>query len=697
MRPFTDGDHARPGPVKEVSSFVGRRSELAAARRILVRARLLTLTGTGGVGKTRLARRICESLRAAYKDGVLVVELGTLETGDLLGPTVAAALGLRDQGPDPTALLVDYLSDKRMLLILDNCEHLLPDCARLVDRILRGAPRMRVLVTSRQILGVYGEQVLAVPSLPVPDPGSPAREIARHDSVRLFTDRAASVQPGFAVDARNAATVARLAQRLEGIPLAIELAAVRLRTLRLDGLMRELDDFLEVPVAGSAVTLPRHRTLRATMDWSYRLCSPPEQRLWARLSMFPGSVDLDTAEAVCAGDGIACAEVFDLIAGLVDKSVLVSEYAEGGTRYRMLECIRGYGGEWLQPEERRALRLRYIDHYRDLVSGHRVDELVPEQLDRYLLLQREQPNVRAALELCLGEPDTAVVGLETASTMWSFSLPTGSLTEGRYWLERGLDLASAPSHSRATALWVDSMLALRQGDVAGAMPRLEESHAFALSTGDERLLPYVIRISGLAAYVAGDVRRGLELLEESLVLHRAVDDVAGVALDLYFAATYGSVHDSARAAAHGEELLALCEERRAAVSRGYAQLSLGIAAWSLGDQDRAESLVRESAAFTARINDRWCLTQCLEVLAWIAGAGGDHARAAWVLGAAHALWQAVDSSPTRLWYHAVWHERCADQARRALGDRDFTAAFRDGARHSLDHTVLDRIDSGSRA
>ncbi|NUW43813.1 ATP-binding protein [Nonomuraea rhodomycinica] len=691
MRPVADGDRGRPDPAKEASSFVGRRRELAAARKILARERLLTLTGTGGVGKTRLALRIADGLRGTYQDGVHVIELSLLETGDLLVATVAAGMGLRDEGPDPTALLVDYLSDKRMLLVLDNCEHLLQDCVRLVDRILRGAPRVRILATSRQILGVYGEQVLAVPSLAVPDPACPPREIAGHDAVRLFADRAASVWPGFEVDVRNAESVARLAQRLEGIPLAIELAAVRLRTLRLDGLMRELDDFLELPAPGCAVTLPRHRTLRATMDWSYRLCSPAEQRLWARLSLFPGGVDLDTAEAVCEGDGIAAGEVFDLIAGLVDKSVLVSERCDDGMRYRMLECIRAYGGERLQPDEGRMMRRRYLRHYHALVRDNRVDELVPEQLDRYRLLQREQPNVRAALELSLSRPGMGGVALETAGTMWSFSLPAGSLTEGRYWLERSLELSPEPCAARATALWVDSMLAVRQGDVASAMPRLAESHEFAVTTGDERLLPYVVRTSGIAAYVAGDARRGLELLEESIILHRAVDDVAGVALDLYFAATYGSVHAPERAAALGKELLALCEARRAALSRGYAQLSLGIAAWSLDDRERAESLVREAAAFTAQINDRWCLTQCLEVLAWIACADGEHARAAWVLGAAHALWQAVDSSPTRLWYHATWHERCVEQSRRVLGDRDFTTAFRDGARHGLDRAVVRAI------
>ncbi|MFF5209172.1 ATP-binding protein [Streptosporangium sp. NPDC000396] len=670
----------RADPSTEASSFVGRRHELSAVRRVLSQARLLTLTGTGGVGKTRLALKAAETLRGRYRDGVEVVELATLEAGDLLEPTVAAALSLREAGPDLMVTLVDYLSDKRMLLILDNCEHLLEDCARFVDRLLRGAPRLRVLTTSRQTLGVYGEQVLAVPSLSVPDPGGPTRYIVRHDSVRLFVERAASVCPGFFLDTGNAACVARLAQRLEGIPLAIELAAARLRTLPLEQLMRELDGCFEVLEAAAPAALPRHQTLRATMDWSFRLCSPVERRLWARLSMFPGGVDLETAEAVCCGEGIDPAEIFDLVAGLVDKSVLVGERREAGIRYRMLESIRAYGSEQLAPSDERVLRRRYIDHYRDLAERNRIDRNVPDQLERYRLLQRELPNMRVALEVCLGEPGMAPVGLETASAMWCFWLLAGSLTEGRYWLERGLELVREAGSARATALWVDSMLALRQGDLAAATPRLEECHTIVRQMGDEDVLPFAIRTSGVAAFSTGDAQRGLALLEESLALHRAAGDLDGVVFNLYYAATYGSIENPDRAAVFGEEMLELCEAHHALVSRGYAQLALGLAVWNLGDCRRAEALVRRAAEFTGEINDRWCLTQCLEVLAWAAGAREDHERAARMLGAAHALWQAADASPARLWYHARWHERCAEQARRTLGNRAFAAAFRDGAR-----------------
>ncbi|HUR08085.1 MAG TPA: NB-ARC domain-containing protein, partial [Nonomuraea sp.] len=288
-------------PLVDVPGLIGRRHEMSAVRHMLTGTRLLTLTGTGGVGKTRLAVQAAEALRRTFAHGVELVELASLEDSDLLEPTVAAALGLREMAPSTMTTLVNYLADRRMLLVLDNCEHLLEACARLTSGLLRGAPRLRILATSRQALGVYGEQVLNVPPLSVPDPGAAVRDILRHDAVRLFAERAAQVQPEFAVDAANAKTVARLSQRLEGIPLAIELAAVRLRTTPVEQLMRELDQHFEMPAENARSTLPRHQSLRGTLDWSFGLCSAAEQRLWSRLSMFAGGVELEAAEAICSG------------------------------------------------------------------------------------------------------------------------------------------------------------------------------------------------------------------------------------------------------------------------------------------------------------------------------------------------------------------------------------------------------------
>ncbi|MEV1169595.1 AAA family ATPase [Nonomuraea sp. NPDC049784] len=300
----------------DAPAFIGRRHEISLVRRILAKTRLLTLTGAGGVGKTRLAQRVGEIVPHRYRDGVRLVELATIDDEDLLAPAVAASLGIRDTTPDLVALLIEHLADKQLLLVLDNCEHLRGACARLVHRLLRGTSRLQILATSRQSLGVYGEQVLPVPSLPIPQPGDSTHDIARSDAVRLFAKRAATIRPGFLIDAANAQAVARLARRLDGIPLAIELAAVRLRTTSVEDLVNELDERLEVAAEVGPGTPARHQTLRATMEWSFGLCSSGERRLWERLSMFPGGVDLETAEAVCPGQGLAREDVLDLMAGL---------------------------------------------------------------------------------------------------------------------------------------------------------------------------------------------------------------------------------------------------------------------------------------------------------------------------------------------------------------------------------------------
>ncbi|KAB8189771.1 AAA family ATPase [Nonomuraea phyllanthi] len=673
-----------PGPAFDRSSFVGRTHELASVRKLLGRSRLLTLTGVGGVGKTRLALRAGELLRQSYPDGVEVVELATLETGDLLEQAVSAALGLRGGRGDLMTLLVDYLAGRRMLLILDNCEHLSAVCARFVERLLREAPRLQVLATSRQSLGVYGEQVLRVVPLPVPGHDETLREIARHDAVRLFVQRAAAVMHDFTLQPGNMASVSRLVQRLDGIPLAIELAAGRLRTLPLGELVRELEERFDLPAARVPAALARHQTLRATIDWSYRLCSDGEQRLWARLSMFAAGADLETAEAVCSGDGIDGFDVLDLLAGLVDKSILVSD----GSRYRMPETLRAYGGERLSPDELRWLRLSYVGHYRGLVEEQRIDRMVPEQLERYLMLQRELPNIRVALETCLSDPALAGDGLAAASSMWCFWLLVGSLSEGRYWLERGLELVTEPGRVRAAGLWADSMLALRQGDLLAAVPELEACVGMAREAGDERQLASARRTESVVAFFTCDARRGLALAREALDLHRALGDLDGVILALYVATAYGSEEDPARAIETGEELLELCERQQAQIfHHAYGRLALGVARWNAGDSREAEALVTAATAFTGGINDRWCLTQCLEVLAWISCERGEHDRAAVLLGAAHALWQAVGASPEWVSYHALWHERCVGRSHRELGGAAFTSAFRRGARLGVEHAV----------
>ena len=662
---------------------------------MLFQTRLLTLTGAGGVGKTRLALWVAELLRHRFPDGVWVVELASLEDDELLESTVSAALGLCDTGERPAAVLANYLADKRVLLVLDNCEHLRDACARLVEGLLAGASRLRILATSRQTLRIYGEQVLAVPPLSVPDPDEAVRAMARREAVRLFAARAASVQSGFAIDRTNASAIAWLCRRLDGIPLAIELAAARLPTMPIERLVRGLDEhLLNVPTGGSPTGLPRHRTLRAAIDWSFGMCSPAEQRLWSRLSIFAGSIALETAEAVCAGDGITGEDVLEVVAGLVDKSILVAEQRGARMRYRMLDSIRAYGRERLSASDEQTLRGRYRDHYWHLTRQYRTDRLVPDQFARFWALHLELPNLRVALDLCLREPRDASIGLEIASELWSYWVLSGALTEGRYWLERGLELVPEPSTTRTMALWADAQLALHQGDLAAATPRLEECRNLARRLEDDTALAFVNQALGMAALSAGDGRRGLALMEDAIARHRACGDVDAVGVSLFQAAAFGSVEDSRRAAELGEELLELAEARGAPIYRAYALLALGIAASEQGDWHRTEALTRESAMLLSVIKERWGLTQCVEILAWTAQERGEHERAARLLGVAHALWQAIDSLPTELTQYAQSHQRCAAQTRLALGGRAFATAFRRGTRLGLDRALAYALQDG---
>ncbi|MFG2002955.1 ATP-binding protein [Spirillospora sp. NPDC048911] len=675
-----------------LSEFIGRGPELAELRRMLPRARLLTLTGAGGVGKTRLARRAAHKLRGRFPGGVEFVELAALADGALLESAVASALRLRHSGRQAMPVLVDHLADKRMLLVLDNCEHLLQACADLVDRLLKGAPRLRILVTSRQRLGVPGEHVLDVPELHVPPTGAAAGDIARSEAVRLFAERAAEVRPGFVVDAANAPAVARLSQRLEGLPLAIELAAARLRTMPLDELVRKLDDRFDVlaardPSPAGSSAPPHHETLRATMDWSHGLCSPAERLLWARLSIFSGGVDLDTAEAVCAGDGIAAEEVFELLAGLVDKSVLATGRRESAVRFGMLDSIRAYGREQLAhtPSVERLYE-RYRDHYLRLAAGNRIDALAPDQLGRIATVRAELPNLRAALDLCFTRGDPSA-GLEIAFALWGHFLLSGAISEGRHWVERGLELGPQAGTTRAKALWASALFALHQDDRAAAMRRADEGRALAERTGDPAAAAFAVQTSGMIALAVRDSRRGFELMREARARLQAVGDLPAVGVNLYYSASVGVIESPEVSAALGEELLALSEAREAPLFQAYGSLALGFAAWRQNDPGACEARMRRAARILGIAGDRWGLLMCLEALAWTAGRHGRHERAARLMGAAGRLWQTLDTPPVELQFLAASHRTCEAAARLDLGLPEYATARRAGARLELDRAV----------
>jgi predicted ATPase len=388
-----------------LSSFVGRKKELAEVRRLLEDTRLLTLTGPGGCGKTRLALAAADELVGTFADGVWLMDLAPLADSSLVPQAVASTLGLREQpGRWLTETLSDNLASKRVLLVLDNCEHLVEACAELAESLLLFCPELRVLATSREPLGIAGEVAWPVPSLSLPDlRRAPNIEtLPRYESARLFVERTEAVKPTFAVTEQNAPLVAKICYRLDGIPLAIELAAARSKVLSVEEISERLDDCFALLSAGNRTALPRHRTLHATMDWSHDLLPEQERILFRRLSVFAGGFTLEAAESVCAGEHLERNEVLDLLSHLVDKSLVIVREGVVETRYRLLETVRQYGRERLDASEDEVER-RHADFFVGLAEEAEGELSGPDQARWLTLLQTEHDNLRAALSWSLGK------------------------------------------------------------------------------------------------------------------------------------------------------------------------------------------------------------------------------------------------------------------------------------------------------
>jgi predicted ATPase len=483
---FPRGTGSKPPPEYnnlplQLTSFIGREREIAGLEKLLVgEARLVTLTGSGGSGKTRLALSVAAELAGDYEDGVWWVELASLSDPDLVPQAVASALGMNEApGRSLIEALVEYLEGREVLLLLDNCEHLVEACAALCDVLLHACPKLRILATSREALGVAGERNWPVPSLSFPDPHSLPRieELGRIESVRLFVERVRSRRSEFALDSRNAPSVAEVCRALDGIPLAIELAAARIGTLSVAQISERLEHSLGLLTGRDRTSPERQRTLRGALDWSYELLEEEERELFGRLSVFAGGFTLEAAEAVCAGEGIEHDEVLDLLGHVIDKSLVVAEPAEeGALRYRMLEPVRQYGWEKLQ-ESGKAERTRkwHAEYYLALA-----EEAEPELsgvnegvwLER---LEAEHGNLRAALGWSLEDGD-AGLGLRLAGVLGGFWYKHGHLSEGRMWLDRELaEGSAAPAIERATALDQAGWIALYQGDLEPSVALLDES------------------------------------------------------------------------------------------------------------------------------------------------------------------------------------------------------------------------------
>ncbi|MEV0701048.1 NB-ARC domain-containing protein [Saccharopolyspora sp. NPDC050389] len=672
----------------ETSSFVGRQHEVAENKRALSRARLVTITGPPGVGKSRVGLRVAAQVRRRFPDGVWLVRLAELDDGALLPHTVLGVLGAGDWSLGrPIDALSEYLAPRRLLLVLDNCEHLVQDCADLVNALLRKAPGLRILITSRQVLGCDGEHVVTIPPLPVPEHPEEllSMEAARDwASVELFAERAAELAPGFAVDVANCRAVAEICGRLEGLPLAIELVAKWLRTMSVEEIIAALDEW---PATG--VTRPpepdvrvgcHHETLRAIFDWSFELCSPAERRLWVRSSVFAADFDLETAEAVCADEVLLPEDVLELVVGLVDKSVLSRQDRAGRTRFRLLDPTRQYGRQRLHESgEGDLLRRRHRDHYRRLAERAEAKWFGPEQVAWNERVDSEHANLRMALEFCLAEPGEARTGLRLAGALWFCWVGGGRVAEGRYWLDHLLARATEPSEERAKALWTNAWIATIQGDVGPALAMLEECRDLARRIGDEAELTSALCVSGYAEHMRENPQRAVAYLEEALAKEKAGGRPSAVTVVSrpILASTVLLLGDCERARDLCEECLAMRDQYSVPWSSSWALWVLGAAAWTEGDTRQASAYARECLRIKQQLNDLVGVVLSIELLAWSA-VGQDAESAARLLGASHTLWREIGQPLFGFAPYVARHRASEEQARKALGPQAFDAAFEDG-------------------
>jgi non-specific serine/threonine protein kinase len=670
----------------EVTSFVGRRHETAAVRRMLVSSRLVTLTGAGGVGKTRLALRVGLETRRAFPDGVWLVELAELRDPDLVAVTVAEALGVREESVSPDAPgLATFLAGRHALLILDNCEHLVGACADLAETLLRACPALRVLVTSRQALRLAGEATLTVQPLSVPDVDvdcTPA-DLTRYESAGLLVERATAVLPGFTVTDANCATVTALCQALEGMPLAIELAVARLRVLTLDQILERLTDRYRLLTTGARNAPARQQTLRALIDWSWDLCSEPERVLWSRLSVFSGGLELDAAEQVCADATLPPDSILDLVASLVDKSV-ISRAGDGPrARYRMLEVVREYGAARLADAgEQLVLSRRHCAWFADLARYGDTHWASPHQAAVMRRLRHEQPNLRVALEFAVtaGPPEMALRFAADLQNLW---FVRGLFSEGRHWLERALAMPSPRPHwTRVRALRVAAWIACVQADRARSEALLTDARTLNDTLPPSPESAFLPLVEGNVAMFGGDHARALPLFERALTQFRALGSLSGEMWTLAVLGLARGLSDDEPARGY-PDLLASLDLAAASGEvwwRSFALWALSVLRWRDGDLAGAAEAARESLGVAKLVEDeQFSVGLSLEALGWVAGSEHRDQRAAQLLGAADRVWRAMHASLGSFRRLRDFHQESEAQLRDRLGDRAFEAAFRRGA------------------
>jgi predicted ATPase/class 3 adenylate cyclase len=636
---------SRPGnlPV-QLTSFVGRERDLAEVRGLLETSHLLTLTGVGGTGKTRLALQVAAGVLDFYPGGVWLVELAPLADPALVPQVVASALGLREQPERPLMeSLADMLRARRTLLLLDNCEHLIEACARLAETLLRACPRLTILATSREAIGISGEMAWYVPALSTPHPHQLSAEseallsaVSHYEAVRLFVDRARAVQPGFTLNAQNAPAIVQICHQLDGIPLAIELATARLKALSLEQIAARLDDRFTLLTTGSRTALRRHQALRATIDWSYDLLPPAERDLFNRLSVFAGGWTLEAVEAIASAATVSspqpASNVVDLLTRLVDKSLVVPDQTAGDQRYRMLETIRQYAREKLAAaQQSESLQMRHLNYFLRLARRAEPRLRSGEQVMWLDRLEAEHDNLRAALEWALkcGELEA---GVQLAADLARFWYIRGYWSEGRDWLARMLAATSAfdphdteLAEARADALNGAGWLADESGqDVA----LYDEALSLFRAQRDRWGAAFALRGLGATAANRGAYAEARKYLDESLVLFSAPPDPWGMALARFNRGWLASDQDEhEEAQAEWDDGLRLFEQTGDRWGIAVTKGALGYVYRIAGDYKRATALSKESLALFEEIGDKAGIATSLSRLAGVAYRRDDYKQA----------------------------------------------------------------------
>jgi non-specific serine/threonine protein kinase len=682
--------------VRQLTSFIGRETQLADLKELLQQSQLLTLSGAGGCGKTRLALELASKVCGDYADGVWLVELAALAEPTLVPQTVADVLGLNEHaGETFTQMLLGYLAPKHLLLVLDNAEHLLTACAELVHTLLQRCAQLTVLVTSRERLGVTGEHTFRVPSLSVPDQAQRhvAETLTEYESARLFIERARLHQARFAATVENADAIASICAHLDGIPLAIELAAARVRALSVAELNQRIDQRFRLLADTSSAALPRQRTLRALIDWSYGLLSEEEATVFCRASVCAGGFTLEAAEGILSGDAVIEAAMLDLLTSLVDKNLLLAEETAGTTRYRQLETVRQYGRERLRASGAAPRwERRHFDHFLALA------EAAEDGLrggDRQAWLQRvgsDRENMRTALAFALGQDGDRTAGLRLPGALFPFWLYSPMYwTEGRAWLSRYLDDSpmAAADAARAKALNAAGTLADFQGDAMAARTLLEECVAIRRQLPDRRsLAATLINLSNMLMFV-GDLAAARAMGEESLAIMREVGDRLGILRAL--------VGQADRLCILGEfrDARALAQEA-VDIARGEPAL-LGEPLASLAGIELDDGYAKAAAAhcreaLATKTVDGYVELLLLEAIARAESALGNPIRAAQIWGRLERMEKESSYIPPP--HIQLRHERSVASARAGLGNpAEFDATWRRGAAMTTEQVIDFALDT----